>query len=146
MQSLLALSPRPLSFALSLGTEIMKANLDKWEKICGLLFGVIFITIILTLTIYFPDPTPKQYAVFRTILAIAAAGVGGILAGFIHVQGKILKVSVRAGGAFALFVIVYFFNPAMPKDQTLINQIMNGKNGTQIGVVEGVLNIKSSKK
>jgi tetratricopeptide (TPR) repeat protein len=88
------------------------ATIANWEKIAGFIFGVIFVAAILGLSVFIPDPTPTQYATFKTILALAAAGVGGILAGTIQVKGSIQKWSVRAGGAMALFVIVYFFAPA----------------------------------
>ncbi len=91
------------------------SKLSNWEKIAGFAFGVVFLATLLALTVFIPEPSPSQYATFKTILAIAAAGIGGILAGFIEVKGSIQKVSVRAGGALALFVIVFFFTPPPPE-------------------------------
>ncbi|MDV3458381.1 hypothetical protein RZN05_15390 [Sphingomonas sp. HF-S4] len=59
--------------------------------------------------IFFPEPTSYQYTVFRIILALAAAGFASFLPGFLHVR---LNTGIRAGGALAAFVIVYFFAPA----------------------------------
>ena len=84
------------------------------EKIAGFVFGIAFLAALLIVTLLIPEPTPTQYATFKTILALAAAGVGGILAGSIHVEGSIQKWTIRAGGAIALFVLVYFFAPAPP--------------------------------
>jgi hypothetical protein len=92
------------------------APISNWEKIVGFIFGVAFVTALLILSVFIPNPTPSQYSTFQTILALAAAGVGGILAGTIQVKGSIQKWSVRAGGAIALFVIVFFFAPAPPNN------------------------------
>jgi hypothetical protein len=50
-----------------------------------------------------------EYTIFRIIIALAAAGVGAILPGFLDVR---FKNWLRVGGALALFVVVYFFAPA----------------------------------
>lgn len=109
-----------------------------WEKIFGFVFGVIFIIVLLVITLVIPDPTETQYATFKTILALSAAGIGGILSGFIHVEGKLPQVTVRAGGALALFVIVYFFTPA---PATFTNEEMTIKN-----ISTEALNEKNSEK
>jgi hypothetical protein len=46
---------------------------------------------------------------FRTTLALAAGGLGAVIPGTVEVN---VKGVVRAGGAIALFVLVYFLNPA----------------------------------
>jgi hypothetical protein len=63
----------------------------------------------LVMAIKFPQPSPFQYATFRTVLALAAAGVAAFVPGFFR-----LKVgrTLRAGGALAVFVLVYRFSPA----------------------------------
>ena len=94
------------------GEVIPTATISKWEKIAGFIFGVTFVTALLILIVFIPNPTPAQWAIFKTILALAAAGVGGILAGAIQVEGALQKWTVRAGGAIALFVLVFFFSPA----------------------------------
>jgi hypothetical protein len=57
-----------------------------------------------------PQPTSFQYTFFRVVLAAAAAGFVSMTPGFIQV-----KVSnwLRAGGALGVFVVVYFFSPAV---------------------------------
>ena len=72
-------------------------------------FGVLFVTVILVLALVFPNPTGLQYLVMRIILALATASVATLLTGFISVE--IPKI-VKAGGAFAVFIIVFFYNPA----------------------------------
>ena len=61
------------------------------------------------LALFFPRPTDFQYTVFRIILALSAAGVGAVIPGFIEAK---IKTILQAGGAIAVFVVVYFFDPA----------------------------------
>jgi hypothetical protein len=72
-------------------------------------FGVTFVIVLIVLSIAFPEPTRLQYQVFRTVLSLAGAGVVALFPGFIEVKfGNWL----RAGGALAVFAILYFMNPA----------------------------------
>ena len=110
-------------------------KISNWEKIAGLFFGVAFIAMLSVISIYIPEPTPTQYAVFKTILALCAAAIGGILAGTIEVNGTAQKWKVKAGGALALFVIVFFFTP-MPvnvekKNISVKQNIEKGGTGIQ---------------
>jgi hypothetical protein len=79
------------------------------EKLIAVLFGAAFIISILVMAVVFPQPTSFQYAVFRIVLAIAAAGFVSMTPGFLEVT---VSNSVRAGGALGVFAVVYFFSPA----------------------------------
>lgn len=57
----------------------------------------------------FPNPSPFQLNVYMIVLALAAGGVGAVIPGTIGISYK----SVRAGGALALVVMVYFFQPSI---------------------------------
>lgn len=81
-------------------------------------FGLVFIVVILVIAVAFPEPTPFQYTVFRIILALATAGIAAFVPGFIEVK---ISSIIRAGGAIAVFVIVYFFSPA----QLAIKEVTN---------------------
>lgn len=73
------------------------------------IFGIIFVVVIIVIAIFVPDPKPFPYTVFRTVLALAAAGVVAMIPGFINVEiGNFL----RAGSAGAVFATVFFFSPA----------------------------------
>jgi len=80
----------------------------KWDKIAAFTFGVTFFIVMLGVSVALPSPTETQWFVFRVILAAAAAGFGAVVPGLIivHVGSRI-----RAGGAIALFVLVYAVNP-----------------------------------
>jgi energy-coupling factor transporter transmembrane protein EcfT len=81
-------------------------NLD---RVLALLFCTFFLLVILLIAIYFPVPTLFQYRVFKTVLALAAAGFGAALPGIFEFNpGKF----VRCGGALLLFAAVYYTNVA----------------------------------
>src|SRR5689334_8771537 len=80
-------------------------------------FGLVFIIALLIIAWKLPDPTTFQYNVIRTILPLAAAGIAAMIPGFINVEiSSATNLLIRAGGALAVFVLVYFFNPAQLAD------------------------------
>jgi hypothetical protein len=76
-------------------------------------FGVTFVLVMLAFAVGYPNPTPFQVKVFVTVLALAAAGVGAVLPGYIDVG---YKHWLRAGGAVALFAVVYLIQPVLEKN------------------------------
>jgi uncharacterized integral membrane protein len=74
-------------------------------------FGKIILLLILAIAIFIPAPTEFQYQVFRITLALAAASVAAMIPGILDVQ---IAPAIRAGGAMAVFAVVYFFSPAQP--------------------------------
>lgn len=79
------------------------------ERYLAIGFGVFFVVALLALAVFFPTPSAFQYTVFRTVLALAAAGVASMIPGFLEIQWGNL---VRAGGALGVFVVLYFLSPA----------------------------------
>jgi len=98
----------------SVRRQAMKKRLEpdqmhSHERLAVFLFGVVFVVALLVLAVVFPEPSPFQYTVFRIVLALAAAGIAAFIPGFLEVEvGSVVK----AGGAIAVFVVVYFFSPA----------------------------------
>lgn len=88
-----------------------RAHVPASDKLLAFIFGIIFLSAILVIAIMIPNPSDFSYSVFRIVLALAAAGVGAVIPGFLNVEYRSV---VRAGGAIALFVIVYFFPPVPP--------------------------------
>jgi hypothetical protein len=97
-------------------------------------FGVIFIAALLVLAIKFPEPTPFQYMVFRIVLALAAGGVAAMIPGFLRVD---VKPGIRAGGALAVFVVVFFFNPAKLTGVVPKTELEKEVEGPIVGVHDG---------
>lgn len=77
----------------------------------AIVFGVLFISIILFLSLKLPNPTPTQFFTFRVVLALAAAGIGATIPGILDIKGTIQQLTIGAGGAIALFILVYLVNP-----------------------------------
>jgi len=108
-----------------MGGELPKTKPGEWEKIAIFAFGVAFVVLLLVLAIFFPNPTDFQYFIFRTVIALAASGVAALIPGLLHVE----LPAARAGGALAVFILVYQFSPASlvtqstppPKSGTAVN-------------------------
>jgi len=79
------------------------------QQAAAYLFGVAFVVVMLVIAVLFPRPTVFQVFVFRVVLALAAAGVAAMIPGFLNVE---LGNAIRAGGAIAVFIVIYFLNPA----------------------------------
>jgi hypothetical protein len=79
------------------------------ERYLAFAFGIIFVASILLIAIYIPSPTRFQEQIFRITLSVSAAGFVTFTPGFIEIT---ISNWVRAGGALAVFLIVYFYNPA----------------------------------
>ena len=80
-----------------------------FQRIAAFIFGVVFVAVMLALAVVIPKPTPFQYTIFRIVLALAAAGAAAMFPGFLTAR---VGNFVRAGGAMAVFAIVYFYSPA----------------------------------
>lgn len=88
------------------------AHPEIWEKVAAFSFGVVFLLMMIVIAIFIPDPRPHQIFIFRVSMSLAAAGVGAVIPGLIQLEvNQKFMPFVRAGGAIALFVLVYLFNP-----------------------------------
>jgi hypothetical protein len=73
-------------------------------------FGIVGVAVLGVMAIALPAPTPFQFAVFRTLLALAGSGVAASLPGFLSIGGSRVALGlIRAGGAIAVFVLIYMF-------------------------------------
>jgi hypothetical protein len=79
------------------------------ERLAAFVFGVVFLIVMLVIAIWLPNPTQPQFEIFKVVLALAAAGVTGFIPGFLEVT---VPGYVRAGGALAVFVLIYTHTPA----------------------------------
>jgi uncharacterized membrane protein YedE/YeeE len=87
------------------------------QMLVAFVFGVVFVSGLILLAVFFPRPTPFQYIVFRIVLSLAAAGVAAMIPGFLSLQlNPSQYLFLRAGGALAVFAVIYFLNPARLKD------------------------------
>ncbi|MGY6278133.1 hypothetical protein [Methylomonas sp. MgM2] len=90
-----------------------KTDQSRLTLILSFVFGVTFVSILLVLAVYIPRPTQTQFEIFRIVIAIAVAGIAAVVPGFLQLDlTRNKELAVRAGGALAVFVIVYFYSPA----------------------------------
>ncbi len=75
-----------------------------------IIFGVIFISVLLFISIKKGGFAPQQFFVIRVVLAISAAAISAILPGYISLPSS-AQIPISAGGAMALFAVIYFLNP-----------------------------------
>ena len=80
------------------------------EKYSAILFSIIFCSLLLIVSIFFPSPTEFQYSIIRLLLAISAAGLTALIPTFLNLEFTDAKV-IRASGAIAMFAFIYFANP-----------------------------------
>ncbi len=74
--------------------------------------GIAFAITLLVLAVRFPRPTPFQLLVFRSVLALSAGSMAAAIPGFLQVEANAVGIAIRAGGALAVFLLVYRVNPA----------------------------------
>jgi hypothetical protein len=86
-----------------------------WQKFTAVGLGLFFVVFLLVLAVAVPSPTTWQTYIFRVVLALAAAGIGAVLPGFLRIAvehpAAAMPLTLRAGGAIALFLLVYLLNP-----------------------------------
>jgi hypothetical protein len=89
-------------------------------------FGCVALAAVLWLAFRAETLSQEQFEILRIVLALAGGGVGAVIPGFLDVNLKPnAKLAVRAGGALAVFVILYFFSPphwAPPSDGVVIQR------------------------
>jgi hypothetical protein len=88
-----------------------------WKLILSFAFAVCALAILILLAKLDPNPSQTNWYIYLTLLALAAAGVVALLPGAItfNVPG-----SLKAGGALAVFALVFYFgsSKAVPVTST----------------------------
>jgi len=91
--------------------KVSNAN-PNWFAPVSVISGLIFLMAILAAAIFIPEPSSFQIFVFRVVIALAAASFGATIPGFLNIDIPVWgKGVIAAGGALALFVIVFNINP-----------------------------------
>ncbi|TPG73747.1 hypothetical protein [Pseudomonas mandelii] len=91
-------------------------TISKAQLISCTVLGAVILAISICLSLYAPNPTPYQTFVFRTVLAVGLSMLIAGVPGFINVKFKASGLGqyfkAVAGGAIAVFLIIYLVNPA----------------------------------
>jgi len=85
---------------------------------------------------------PRLFFALRLVLSFGTAVLGATIPGFLSVGWSFGGLTVRAGGALALFVLTYLYTPDLVTQQDLRSQITISAPG---GVAAGEINNSSIK-
>jgi len=85
--------------------EMLKQNLPA-------AVGLVLLAVSITLGFVFAHPEPTQIFLIRATFALGAGGVGSIIPGLLNLNANLgTKLGITAGGALAVLVLMYLFDP-----------------------------------
>jgi hypothetical protein len=88
-------------------------RVSRLEIVLAFLFGCLALAAVLWLAFANTSLTDPQFQILRIVLALAGGGVGAVIPGFLDLHMTTgTKATVRASGALAVFVVLYFWSPA----------------------------------
>lgn len=86
----------------------VKAPKDKNNLVIPLWIGGILLAIPIITLFFIPEPSVYQFFAFRVCFGLGGAGIASHIPGWLNVN---INNWVKAGGAIAIFVLLWFFNP-----------------------------------
>lgn len=107
------------------GAALRTAAIPGKEFWIVFIVGLSFLVARVVLALWLPNPSRDQEAVFRTVLSLAAAGIGAAIPGLMRFESQFAATTISATGALTLFVLVYLLNPASPRKDSTIEQAAN---------------------
>jgi hypothetical protein len=88
-------------------------QIGRLEIVLAFVFGCAALAAVLWLAFRSDSLSSQQFEILRIVLALAGGGVGAVVPGFLDLHLKAgAKLALRAGGALAVFVLLYFWSPA----------------------------------
>ena len=88
-------------------------QIGKLEIWLAFVFGCLALAAVLWLAFRSDSLNDQQFEILRIVLALAGGGVGAVIPGFLDLTLKAgTRLALRAGGALAVFVVLYFWSPA----------------------------------
>lgn len=100
----------PISGFLYKGAEDVNKS-GQWKDIVGAIIGILGMFLIVYAVIKIPEPSTKQFFIFRGLFALCAAMLVILIPGALNVRASWNKASVKATGAIAVFIIIWMVNP-----------------------------------
>jgi len=93
--------------------QVPQAPTRRLEMGLAFLFGCVALGIVLWLSFRGQSLSDQQFEILRIVLALAGGGVGAVIPGFLDLTVKAsTELALRAGGALAVFAVLYFWSPA----------------------------------
>jgi hypothetical protein len=88
-------------------------GVGRLEIVLAFIFGCVAQAAVLWLAFRSGSLNDQQFEILRIVLALAGGGVGAVVPGFLDLHLKAgTRLVLRAGGALAVFVVLYFYSPA----------------------------------
>jgi hypothetical protein len=91
-----------------MANSFVKGKLDI-NALLAFVFGIVFLTTMLGFAYFVPNPSPFSQWVFVVTTSLAGAGIGAVIPGILNVT----LPYARAGGALAVFLLVFLNKPAL---------------------------------
>ncbi|WP_369921938.1 hypothetical protein AB8E32_07020 [Marinomonas polaris] len=92
-----------------------KIKIPKWQLITSVSIGCVALIASVIIALAVPTPTTYQVFILRGLFAIALASIASIIPGFLNLEtganSKAAYFGIYAGGAIAIFVLIWLFNP-----------------------------------
>lgn len=92
-----------------------KRKIPKWQLITSVSIGCIALIASVIIALAVPNPTTYQVFILRGLFAIALASIASIIPGFLNLEtgakSNAAYFGIYAGGAIAIFVLIWLFNP-----------------------------------
>lgn len=90
----------------------VKAPKDKKESMIPLFIGSILMGIpIIALMCFIQTPNPYQFFMFRVCIALGGGAIATYIPGWLNINVKAHNNTLKAGGAIAAFILLYFYTP-----------------------------------
>jgi hypothetical protein len=91
-----------------------------WEKITLFAFGTVFFIVLLAIAWLDRHPSNSSWFIYIVVLAMAAGGIAALLPGAINVN---LSPAIRATGAIAIAVLVFYFGKDRASEDTIVQNL-----------------------
>lgn len=90
-------------------------EVSTWQRVAGAVIGAVLVAGSIATAVAIPSPTRWQEFVFRACLALGIGALAALVPGFVNVNARLTgwrsTISVAAGGAIAIFVLTWLYNP-----------------------------------
>jgi hypothetical protein len=93
-----------------------EGNMDTLEHVPAII-GLVLAAVAVVLAFTFGNATPLQRQIILTLAALAGGAIATEIPGFLNIDLSLgQKTGVAAGGALAVFVILYFWSASVPRE------------------------------
>ena len=130
--------------------QVASPSAPTFDRIAATLAALVVVGLAVFLLIRnTPISDPKLFFVLRVVLSFSAATLGATIPGFLNVDWSGKGLTLRAGGALALFLLTFVYTPDLVTGQgssgAQINQSSNGDLSPPINQNSGKISIQSGK-